>query len=186
MLLFDWKGAGVFMEYNDLTNEYDSLLKERIAVQITLARLRHGYISYKTISGKTYPYLQYRVEGRLYSKYVGDGQLQSVIDELKMRTVYLERTQAIDERLDKIEAAAGILDQRLLRKLVTLRRCAEMDALSPEEREKSLLFSSAMTALEGIPAGHKVEKRLSQWANGEMSFQDSFLETLSKYRLAGV
>ena len=51
---------------------------------------------------------------------------------------------------------------------------------------KSLAFGSAMTALEGIPTSEETENNLSRWANGDLSFQESYLNTLKAYHLAEV
>jgi serine protease inhibitor len=61
-----------------------------------------------------------------------------------------------------------------------------MEAMPLDEREQSLAFSSAMAALEGIPASEETEKNLTLWANGEFGFQESYLNTLRAYHLAEV
>ena len=180
------EGCECDMQYQDLYNEYVSLLREKAECQSNLAVLKDGYISTKTISGKKYAYLQYRVNGKLLSEYVKEDHLPEVRAELDKRMVTLSRISEIDERLKKIEAAAGILDNNLLRKLTTLRRCAAMESMPVEERSKSLAFGSAMTALEGIPASEETEKKLSRWATGDLSFQESYLHTLRAYKLAEV
>ena len=174
------------MEYQELYKEYASLLQEKVDNQNRLALLKDGYISTKTISGKKYSYLQYRVDGKLLSKYIKDEHLSGVQSELDERAGIFGRISEIDERLEKIESAANILDNSLRRKLVTLRRCAMMEAMTLEERRKSLAFGSAMTALEGIPVSEEAEKNLSRWAHGDVSFHESYLSTLRAYRLAEV
>ena len=171
------------MEYNELYKEYATLIRNKSDCYKQLTVLKHGYISKKTISGKKYAYHQYRKEGKLISKYIKDEQLQEVRDELDMRNKLINKVHDIDERLKKIENAASILDIGLSRKLNTLRRCAAMETMPFHEREKSLAFGSAMTALEGIPASDKTVQNLYSWANGNLSFQDSFLETLRTYHL---
>ena len=96
----------------------------------------------------------------------------------------MKRIDEIDKRLGRIEAAAAILDKELHRRLITLRRCTAMEALPFGEREKSLAFCSAMTALEGIPASKGAERNLSRWAAGDLSFQESYWNTLRMYHLA--
>ena len=174
------------MEYQELTNEYASLLQEKADCKNSLALLKDGYISTKTISGKKYAYLQYRVDGKLSSEYVREDHLPRIRAELDERAHVLERIREIDRRLEKIEAAADILDKGLRSKLITLRRCAAMEAMPIGERIKSLAFGSAMTALEGIPVSEETEKNLSRWANGDLSFQESYLNTLRAYHLAEV
>jgi len=126
------------------------------------------------------------VAGRLSSEYIREEQLPKIRAELDERARILERIREIDSRLEKIEAAANILDKNLRRKLITLRRCTAMDVMPFEKREESLAFGSAMTALEGIPASAETERNLSRWANGEFSFQESYLNTLRAYHLAEV
>jgi hypothetical protein len=174
------------MEYQELYNEYATLLRDRAECQNNLALLKDGYISTKTISGNKYAYLQYRVNGKLLSEYVKDDHLPEVRTELDKRAVLLNRINEIGERLEKVESAAGILDKSLRRKLIILRRCAAMETMTFEEREKSLAFGSAMTALEGIPTSADTEKNLSRWAIGDLSFQESYLNTLRAYHLAEV
>ena len=174
------------MAYQELYNEYVSLLKDKTDCHKTLAALKYGYISNKVISGKKYAYLQYRVDGKLLSDYIREDHLPAVLSELNERMRILEKLNEIDERLGKIEAAANILDNRLHRRLITLRRCAAMESMPIGQRKKSLAFSSAMTALEGVPASDETEKNLSRWASGESSFQESYLNTLRVYNLAEV
>ncbi|MCL2122177.1 MAG: hypothetical protein FWH28_08015, partial [Clostridiales bacterium] len=66
------------MEYQDLQNEYTSMLRDKTESQKNLALLKDGYISTKTISGKKYAYLQYRVNGKLFSEYIKDDYLPEV------------------------------------------------------------------------------------------------------------
>ena len=172
------------MEYHELYKEYTSLLNDKTDCIKQLAVLKNGYISTKTISGKKYAYLQYRVDGKLMSEYVKDEYLQEVRAELKNRANLIERISETDDRLGKIEAAAGILDSEFRRKLVTLHRCAKMEALPFDERKKSLAFGRAMTALEGSPVSKETERNLSLWASGNYSFQESYLNTLRTYNLA--
>ena len=174
------------MVYQELFNEYTSLLGVKTDCQNALTALKDGYISTKTISGKKYAYLQYRVDGKLSSEYIREENLPNIRAELDERTRTLEKVRETISRLDKIQAAAGILDDGLQRKLIALRRCAAMEAMPLDVRAKSLAFGNAMTALEGIPASEDTEKNLSRWANGDLSFQESYLNTLRTYHLTEV
>jgi len=171
------------MEYRELYNEYTSLLREKADCQNKLAALKDGYISNKTISGKKYAYLQYRVDGKLSSEYIRRDHLPKIRADLDMRSQLQIVIREIDVRLEKIEAAASILDSSLRRKLMILRRCAVIESMPFEERKNALAFSNAMIALEGIPVSEETEKHLSLWANGEFSFQESYLNTLRAYQL---
>jgi len=174
------------MEYQELYNEYTLLLRDKIDYQSRLAVLKNGYISTKTISGKKYFYLQYRVDGKLWSEYIREEHLPKVRTELDERASILEKIGEIDDRLIKIEAAADILDGNLRRKFITLRRCAVMETMPFEERIKSLAFGNAMTVLEGIPVSEEAEKNLLRWVNGDLTFQESYLNTLRAYHLTEV
>jgi hypothetical protein len=174
------------MLYQEIQNEYTNLLRERAVNQSTLASLKDGYISTKTISNKKYAYLQYRVDGKLISEYIGEDNLPLIQSELDERASLTKNISEIETRLAKIEAAASFLDSNLRRTLITLRRCAAMESMPVAERNKSLAFGSAMTALEGIPVSAETEQNLSSWANGNLSFQESFLNTLRTYNLAEV
>lgn len=171
------------MAYNELLDEYISLLRDITDCQHTLSGLKDGYISIKNISGKKYPYLQYRVDEKLISEYVGEKNLPYIREQLKERAKLHERIGEIDSQLKKLEAAAGILEPNLQHNMIILRRCATMDSMSLEEREKSLAFSNAMTALEGIPAGEETENNLSRWVSGNFNFQESYFNTLRAYHL---
>jgi len=174
------------MLYPELHSEFVSLLKDKAECLNVLAELRNGYISTKTITGKQYAYLQYRVDGKLSSEYIKQEHLPGVRSELNERADKSGKIREIDGRLEKIEAAARILDQDLYRKLILLRRCSVMETLPYEERKKSLVFGSAMKALEGIPVREETEMNLQRWANGDLSFQDSYFDTLRAYKLAEV
>ena len=174
------------MVYQELYNEYVSLLGAKTDCQNALAALKGGYISTKTISGKKYAYLQYREGGKLLSEYIREECLPGVRAELDERARKLDRIREIDSLLGRIETAAGILDDSLHRRLAMLRRCAAMEALPFEERKKSLAFGSAMTAIEGIPVSEETEKNLSRWASGDISFLESYFNALRAHHLAEV
>ena len=173
----------MIMKYPELYDEYASLLREKAECQKDLTQLKDGYISTKTIAGNKYAYLQYRVNGKLISEYIKDDRLPEIRAELDKRAATLNQIHVIDGRLKIIEAAASILDNRLSRNLVTLRRCAALESMPVDERSISLAFARAMTALEGIPASEETEKSLSRWAAGNLSFNDSYMNTLRAYRL---
>jgi len=167
-----------------LYDEYASLAGEMATHQNELDSLKSGYISNKTISGRSYPYLQKRENGMLVSEYIRKHDLPNVKAELNERKRLLVRIKEITKSLDKIENAAKTLDSGLYRKMVTYRRCVLMDLLSLEERRKSSDFSHAMTALEGIPLNTDTELRIYLWENGKKSFYDCYMSTLRAHKLA--
>jgi hypothetical protein len=171
------------MKYQEIHDEYAALLRRQCDCEKTLAGLRLGYVSAKMISGKRYHYLQHWANGRLVSEYIPAHALNAVRSELEERKKREREMEAANERLDRLESAAGLLDGTLRDKLVILRRCAAVDALPMEKRPLSVAFGNAITALEGIPASRSVERNLELWKIGEVSFRDSYLDTLHKYRL---
>ena len=178
--------VGDLMKYKELYNEYNSLLSQRSGYLQTASALKEGYISTKRISGKQYYYLQKKADGKLCSEYIKEDMLPQVKSELQKRDEIEKAIEKINEQLNRLETAANILDKTLCHKLIILRRCSVMDSLPVDMRKKSLEFGNAMTALEGIPASEDTEKKLSLWAEGQYSFKDSYLQTLSKYHLIEV
>ena len=172
------------MMYRDVYDEYVLLLQEKSNLQAVLSKLKKGYISTKTISNKKYAYLQYRQSRKLISEFIKKENLSKIKAELDERAEITKRISEIESRLDRIETAAKILDNKFYQTLVNLKRCEIMDSMSNDERSKSLKFGNAMTALEGIAASEKTEECLSNWAKGNYSFQESFLNTLQAYNLA--
>ena len=172
------------MMYRDVYDEYVLLLQEKSNLQVSLSQLKKGYISTKTISNKKYAYLQYRQNGKLISEFIKKENLSKIKTEIDERAEITKRISEIEIRLDRIEAAANILDNKFYQTLINLRRCKIMDSMSNDERDKSLKFGNAMTALEGIVASEETEECLSKWVNGNYSFQESFLNTLQTYNLA--
>jgi len=171
------------MMYQDVYNEYSFLIKEKTSLQVKLSQLKKGYISTKTIANKKYEYLQYRENGKLVSEFIKKENLSDIKVELDERVEITKKINDIAIRLNKIEAAADILDSTFYRTLITLRRCEVMDSLPQDDRIKSLKFTNAMTALEGIPANEETDKSLYDWTQGNYSFQKSFLNTLRTYNL---
>jgi len=174
------------LKYQEIFNEYNSLLAKRIGFLETARNLREGYISTKSISGKQYYYLQKKTDNKISSEYVREDMLPQVKSELQKRGEIEIAVKQTDEQLDRLESAANVLDKALYRKLVILRRCSVMDAMPAEQRRKSLLFGNAMTALEGIPASADTENALSLWTAGQRSFRDGYLQALVKYHLIEV
>ena len=174
------------MKYKEIYEEYECLLLKKNDCAKMIFSLKDGYISTKTISGRKYSYLQKKVDNKVNSEYIKAEILPQVKAELKKRGEIEQELGLIDERLNKLEAAAKILDNSLYHKLIILRRCSLMDSMPLETRKRALEFGNAMTALEGIPASDETEKNLSLWAAGQYSFKDAYLQTLEKYNLIEV
>jgi hypothetical protein len=58
-----------------------------------------------------------------------------------------------------------------------------MDALPVVKRQEALLFSDAMTALEGLCAKTETDKSLRLWARGEGSYTDIYMNALVHYQV---
>lgn len=86
--------------------------------------------------------------------------------DLERRLAIRQQIAAAGDELEKLEAAALILEKPRYRRLLLLRRCASMDAMPLCERQKSLAFASAMAALEGVPASPDTDHRLTSWVQG--------------------
>jgi hypothetical protein len=176
------KGGGV-LKYTEIYDDFVSLMKEKTKYQNTLNSLKDGYISNKTISGRNYSYLQYREDGKLVSEYIKEYNLPEIKAELDERAYILKKIDEVSDRLKKLEDAAKILDRKLHKKLVNIRRYAVMDSMPLEKRQKALAFSRAITALEGIPVSDDTNINLSEWAAGKQSFKDCYSKTLQMLNL---
>ena len=171
------------MRYQELYNEYVTLLYHQANTQQKLQALPKGYISIKKISGKEYHYLQYTSFGKKKSKYLRESDIETIREKLLLRDALCKEIEDNQANLERLEKAAKILDAQLSRLFFHLRQCAEMDALPVSNREKALSFARAMTALEGLPARETTEKNLQLWAKGEKSFADFYLPALQDYRV---
>ena len=174
------------MKYRELYAEYNYLLSKQSDYLKIISDLKQGYISTKTISGKKYYYLQKKADGKTQSEYIRGNMLPQIKAELQKREEMENELKIIDEQLNKLEAAVKLLDANLYRRFIILKRCSLMDSMPVEMRKKSLEFSNAMTALEGIPAGADTEENLSLWASGQYSFKNGYLQVLAKYNLIEV
>ena len=61
------------------------------------------------------------------------------------------------------------------------RLCEGMDALTLEEKEKSLSFAYSINAIEGLSISTELELQLKKWKNGEQSFYQIFEDTMKRY-----
>lgn len=71
------------MEY--IFVEYKNLLERKVKLETELQTLVQGYISKKTIKGKTYCYLQNRVGGKLISRYLKSEEVDAVTEQITRR-----------------------------------------------------------------------------------------------------
>ena len=173
------------MKYEELYNEYTSLINDKILFSKRINSLKSGYLSKKKISGKNYTYLQHRENGHLISEYIREYDIPKIKTELAEHLNIRNKIKEIDEKLAKIEAASKILDKDLFKKIITINRCTAMELMSLDKRQKSLLFCRAISALEGIKVSIEIDNNLNSWQNGEVSFLECYLNTLRSYNLTG-
>lgn len=174
------------MKYQELYNEYATLLYRQANTRQKLQAIPKGYITIKKIAGKEYHYLQYTCFGKKKSEYLRESEVETVREKLSLRDALCREIEDNQANLDRLERAAKILDKQLSRTFFYLRQCAEMDALPVTKREKALSFARAMTSLEGLPAKETTEENLQLWAKGEKSFADFYLSALQDYRVMEV
>lgn len=171
------------MQYTELFLRHQMLTKKLLDTQNKLSKLPDGYISKKKISGKTYPYLQKRVRGKMQSRYIKAEQLPKVRNGLSTRSVLEGELTSLSQEINTLEQAAAVLDATLLRSMLQNKRSLRMDMLSVSARQKSLSFSMAMLSLEGETPSADAKGNLQAWCEGKKSFLEGYQNVLQKYNL---
>ena len=171
------------MRYFELLNEYKELLHTDVQLRTQLQAIPKGYVTTKKIAGKDYCYLQYTVQGKKKSEYLREEDVASIRHAIAQREPLKEQVEKVRKDQLRLESAARILDAGLYRTFLFLKQCAEMDALPVAKRQEALLFSDAMTALEGLCAKPETDKSLRLWARGEGSYTDIYMKALVQYRV---
>lgn len=161
--------------------EYKDLLERKLEMETELQSLVQGYISNKTIKGKTYCYLQNRVDGKLTSRYLKSEEVDVVTEQIARRKECEAELPKLKARLSELEQAAGLLGKNISRQLMLLKLNAGMDRLTAEQKRRSSSFASAMNAVEGIPVSEQTARDIAAWQNGNKPFLLIFKETLKRY-----
>lgn len=161
--------------------EYKDLLERKLEMETELQSLVQGYISNKTIKGKTYCYLQNRVDGKLTSRYLKSEEVDVVTEQIARRKECEAELPKLKARLSELEQAAGLLGKNISRQLMLLKLNAGMDRLTAEQKRRSSSFASAMNAVEGIPVSEQTARDIAAWQNGNKPFLSIFEETLKRY-----
>lgn len=169
------------MRYQEIFEEYHSLLKDNSRIRQELAGLPKGTIAKKKISGREYHYLQYSVCGKKKTEYLKQEQIPQIQEKLAHGEQLRQGLEAVNEELDRLERAVKILEPKMSTAFYYLRQCADMDAMPVSKRSESMAFANAMTALEGLPAKEDTENHLRSWASGQMSFEEVYLPVLKQY-----
>ena len=174
------------MKYQEIYNEYVTLLYRQTDARQKLQAIPKGYITIKKISGKEYHYLQCTHLRKKKSEYLRESEVETVREKLAIRDTLCKEIEDNQTNLGRLERAAKILDKQLSRSFFYLRQCADMDALPISKREKALSFARAITSLEGLPTKEATEENLQLWAKGEKSFADFYLPALQDYHVMEV
>lgn len=161
--------------------EYKALLERKLELETELQFLVQGYISKKTIKGKTYYYLQNRVDGKLTSQYLKSEEVDAVVEQIGRRKECEAELPKVKARLSELEQAAGLLGKNISRQLMLLKLSTGMDSLSAEQKRRSSSFAGAMNAVEGIPVSEQTAQDIADWKNGNKPFLSIFEATLKRY-----
>ena len=157
------------------------MLERKLELETELQTLVQGYISNKTIKGKTYCYLQNRVDGKLVSQYLKREEVDAVPAPLASRTQCDAELQTLKDLLSELEQAAGLLGKNISRQLMLLKLSTGMDSLTAEQKKQSSSFADAMNAVEGIPVSEQTARDIVAWQNGNKPFLSIFEATLKRY-----
>jgi hypothetical protein len=172
------------MRFDDFFTQYHDLTVQLLQKQKHLSDLPDGYISEKKISGKSYSYLQKRVNGKMQSRYLSAEEVSVVRQALSLRNQLQEDLDSLSKRIEALEKAAKILDSSLLHQMISLKQCMQMDHLPVNIRKSSLSFANAMLALEGVVPKPDAISHLVAWSEGRNSFSEGYQAVLNKYKLA--
>ena len=164
-----------------LINEYKALVKTKVQIVTEMDTLPHGYISKKTIKNKQYYYLQNRVGGKQVGKYVKATEVDDVIMKIELYKQFKATLPKINVRMNQLEQAADLIDKNISRKLLILKLSGSMDEINMEQKDNSIAFASAMNAVEGIAISEQTKIDITQWRNGNKSFESIFQSTLKRY-----
>ncbi|MCD2491596.1 hypothetical protein LQE92_03010 [Lacrimispora sp. NSJ-141] len=167
------------MEY--IFVEYKNLLERKLELETELQTLVQGYISKKTIKGKTYCYLQNRVGGKLISQYLKSEEVDEITEQIARRKECETDLPKLKARLSELERAAGLLGKNISRQLMLLKLSTGIDSLSAEQKRRSSSFAGAMNAVEGIPVSEQTAQDIATWQNGNKPFLSIFEATLKRY-----
>ena len=169
------------MHYRELLIEYRELIEQEIQLKREIAKLPQGNISLKNIHGKTYCYLQQRSGKKIISQYIEDNETERVKKQILYRKECEKKLLETGSMIKKVEQAIYTLEPSLYRNLDRIRANAITEAMLPSEMKKAVLFSDAMTSLEGIPASEEVNQSLINWSCGKVSFSEAYENTLAIY-----
>lgn len=162
-------------------NEYKALIEKLNNLKNELAFLPVGYISKKTIKGKTQYYLQHREGTKITGSYIRAEEAETIAAKIERRKEISEQIVKIDERIGQLEKAAEIIGKDLFCTLMIYKLSSGMDGLSKTEKERCSSFGAAMNAVEGVPVSTDTNREITAWKNGSQTFISVFESTLRRY-----
>ena len=166
---------------NSLEKEYKKVISQRADITGSLDSLPDGYISEKIINGTKQYYLQKRIGKKIVGKHIPFDKLSSVRYGLSRRKSLEKELIVIEERLVSIEAASKLVSHNLYKRILLLKACMPMEALSTDAKVRASSFAEAMNAIEGIPATSEMKSNINAWHSGDISFLSLYEATLKKY-----
>ena len=166
---------------NSLEKEYKKVLSQRADIIGSLDSLPDGYISEKIIYGTKQYYLQKRIGKKIVGKHIPFDKLSSVRYGLSRRKSLEKELIVIEERLVSIEAASKLVSHNLYKRILLLKACMPMEALSTDAKVRASSFAEAMNAIEGIPVTSEMKSNINAWHSGDISFLSLYEATLKKY-----
>ena len=117
------------MKYQEIYNEYTSLINRYSKIRFELQSLPKGSIVKKNIANKEYHYLQYTSYGKKKTEYIREPEVEGIQSKLIRSEELKEKIKYISADMLRLEQAAKILDYTLSRTFYFIRQCAEMDAM---------------------------------------------------------
>ncbi|MBO5286979.1 MAG: hypothetical protein J6B34_02525 [Clostridia bacterium] len=166
---------------NILLEQYKSLISQKQFLKDACAKLPLGYLSKKSIKGKTQFYLQRREGDRVISSYVNAENVERVMNEIKLRKEHNAKLKDIDEQLKRLEKASRLIDKELLFQLLLYKSSYKIDSLSHSEKKKCTSFGKSMNDIEGVKISDRTKKEIELWENGDKNFISVFNDTLAHY-----
>jgi len=166
---------------SDIIKEYKRLISRQSEIYSLLQTLPKGYISKKSINGKNYYYRQYRTGSSVSSHFIKSEQVSDLSKQMAMRKQLEEEKKTISCRISELEKAGSMISRSLYQKMRRVKLSEAMDTLSLQQRERSLSFSDALTAIEGVPVSEEAKQHQIDWKNGKITFDTLLTDTLIRY-----
>ena len=90
-----------------LLEEEKRFLQAKTAYEADLVRYPKGTIIWKKISGRAYPYLVYRVDGKVKTDYISEAELPEIEEQVRLRRQAKEALKNINANLKIVQRALG-------------------------------------------------------------------------------